>query len=60
MAAVLTASERRKRLKLKRIVVTEHNYLALKKVVAVAVIMASILGAVTLYVRKEHREYHSP
>jgi plastocyanin len=27
--------------------------------VAVAVIMASVLGAVTLYVRKEHREYHS-
>jgi predicted CopG family antitoxin len=32
MATVLTASERRKRLKLKRIVVSEHNYLALKKV----------------------------
>ena len=31
MAAVLTASERRKRLKLKRIVVSERNYLALKK-----------------------------
>jgi predicted CopG family antitoxin len=30
MATVLTASERRKRLKLKRIVVSEHNYLALK------------------------------
>jgi predicted CopG family antitoxin len=29
---VLTASERRKRLKLKRIVISEHNYLALKKV----------------------------
>jgi len=32
MATVLTASERRKRLKLKRIVVSEHNYQALKKV----------------------------
>jgi predicted CopG family antitoxin len=32
MAAVLTASESRKRLKLKRIVISEHNYLALKKV----------------------------
>jgi predicted CopG family antitoxin len=32
MTAVLTASERRKRLKLKRIVISEHNYLALKKV----------------------------
>ena len=32
MATILTASERRKRLKLKRIVVSEHNYLALKKV----------------------------
>jgi predicted CopG family antitoxin len=31
MATVLTASERRKRLKLKRIVVSEQNYLALKK-----------------------------
>jgi len=30
MATVLTASERRKRLKLKRIVVSERNYLALK------------------------------
>lgn len=30
MAAVLTASERRKKLKLKRIVISEHNYLALK------------------------------
>jgi predicted CopG family antitoxin len=28
----ITASERRKRLKLKRIVISEHNYLALKKV----------------------------
>jgi hypothetical protein len=28
---VTTASERRKRLKLKRIVISEHNYLALKK-----------------------------
>ena len=32
MASVLTASERRKRLKLKRIVISEHNYLTLKKV----------------------------
>lgn len=32
MAVALTASERRKRLKLKRIVISEHNYLALKKV----------------------------
>src|SRR5215211_5209596 len=32
MTAVITASEKRKRLKLKRIVVSEHNYLALKKV----------------------------
>jgi predicted CopG family antitoxin len=32
MATVLTASEKRKRLKLKRIVISEHNYLALKKV----------------------------
>ena len=32
MASVLTASERRKRLKFKRIVVSEHNYQALKKV----------------------------
>jgi predicted CopG family antitoxin len=31
MATVLTASERRKRLKLKRIVISEHNYLALKR-----------------------------
>lgn len=31
MATVLTASESRKRLKLKRIVISEHNYLALKK-----------------------------
>lgn len=31
-AAVLTGAERRKRLKLKRIVISEHNYLALKKV----------------------------
>jgi predicted CopG family antitoxin len=31
LATVLTASERRKRLKLKRIVISEHNYLALKK-----------------------------
>jgi predicted CopG family antitoxin len=31
MTTVLTASERRKRLKLKRIVISEHNYLALKK-----------------------------
>jgi predicted CopG family antitoxin len=31
MATVLTASERRKRLKSKRIVISEHNYLALKK-----------------------------
>jgi predicted CopG family antitoxin len=30
MATVLTASERRKRLKLKRIVISERNYLALK------------------------------
>jgi predicted CopG family antitoxin len=29
---MLTASEKRKRLKLKRIVISEHNYLALKKV----------------------------
>jgi plastocyanin len=28
--------------------------------VAIAVIMASILGAVTLYMRKGHREYHLP
>jgi len=28
MAALLTASERRKKLKLKRIVVSEHNYLS--------------------------------
>jgi hypothetical protein len=28
--------------------------------VAIAAIMASILGAITLYMRKEHREYHSP
>jgi hypothetical protein len=32
MATVLTTSERRKRLRLKRIVISEHNYLALKKV----------------------------
>jgi hypothetical protein len=32
MTTVLKASERRKRLKLKRIVISEHNYLALKKV----------------------------
>jgi predicted CopG family antitoxin len=32
MASVLTAAERRRRLKLKRIVVSERNYLALKKV----------------------------
>jgi predicted CopG family antitoxin len=32
VASVLTAAERRKRLKLKRIVVCEHNYQALKKV----------------------------
>jgi hypothetical protein len=32
MAIVLTAAERRRRLKLKRIVIEEHNYLALKKV----------------------------
>ncbi len=32
MTTVLIASERRKRLKLKRIVISEHNYLALKKV----------------------------
>ena len=32
IASVITASERRKRLKLKRIVISEHNYLALKKV----------------------------
>ncbi len=31
MTIVLTTSERRKRLKLKRIVVSEQNYLALKK-----------------------------
>jgi predicted CopG family antitoxin len=31
MTTVLTASERRKRLKLKRIVISEHNYLALKR-----------------------------
>jgi predicted CopG family antitoxin len=31
MATVLTASERRKRLKLKRIVISEHNYSALKE-----------------------------
>jgi predicted CopG family antitoxin len=31
MASVLTAAERRKRLRLKRIVVSEHNYLALKR-----------------------------
>ena len=31
MTTVLTASERKKRLKLKRIVVSEHNYLTLKK-----------------------------
>ena len=31
MATVLTVSERRKRLKLKRVVVSEHNYLALKR-----------------------------
>ncbi len=31
MATVLTASEKRKRLKLKRIVISEHNYLALKE-----------------------------
>jgi hypothetical protein len=31
MATVLTAAERRKRLKLKRIVISEHNYLALKR-----------------------------
>src|SRR5215213_9582412 len=32
MTAVITASEKKKRLKLKRIVISEHNYLALKKV----------------------------
>jgi hypothetical protein len=31
ISAVLTAAEKRKRLKLKRIVISEHNYLALKK-----------------------------
>jgi predicted CopG family antitoxin len=31
VAITLTASERRKRLKLKRIVISEHNYLALKR-----------------------------
>lgn len=31
MTTVLTASERRKRLRLKRIVISEHNYLALKR-----------------------------
>jgi predicted CopG family antitoxin len=31
LATVLTASQRRKRSKLKRIVVSEHNYLALKR-----------------------------
>jgi predicted CopG family antitoxin len=31
VATVLTASEKRKRLKLKRIVISEHNYLALKR-----------------------------
>jgi hypothetical protein len=31
VATVLTASERRQRLKLKRIVISQHNYLALKK-----------------------------
>jgi hypothetical protein len=32
MASILTASERRKRSRLKRIVISEQNYLALKKV----------------------------
>jgi hypothetical protein len=32
VTTVLTESKRRKRLKLKRIVISEHNYLALKKV----------------------------
>jgi predicted CopG family antitoxin len=32
MTSIVTASKRRKRLKLKRIVISEHNYLALKKV----------------------------
>jgi predicted CopG family antitoxin len=32
MATVLTASERRKKLKLKRIVISEHNYQALKRI----------------------------
>ena len=31
MESVITAAERRKRLKLKRIVILEHNYLALKR-----------------------------
>jgi predicted CopG family antitoxin len=31
MESVITAAERRKRLKLKRIVISEHNYLALKR-----------------------------
>jgi predicted CopG family antitoxin len=31
MATVLTASEKRKRLRLKRIVISEHNYFALKR-----------------------------
>jgi len=32
MTTILKASERRRRLRLKRIVISEHNYLALKKV----------------------------
>jgi predicted CopG family antitoxin len=31
MTTVLTASEKRKRLRLKRIVISEHNYFALKR-----------------------------
>jgi hypothetical protein len=31
MATVLTASEKRKRLRLKRIVISEHNYFTLKR-----------------------------
>jgi predicted CopG family antitoxin len=31
MATVLTASEKRKRLRLRRIVISEHNYFALKR-----------------------------
>lgn len=62
IATTITASERRKRLKLKRIVISEHNYLALKRLGQAGDsfnnVVSRLLQVYRAYQEKQQEEEH--